>query len=350
MSLGKTIKTFFENKLVGLVTQPRLMTVQLDITNACNLACTHCYHHHHSNLGAISLANWEQILESVSRFLDKYRFSPRFMLCGGEPTLSPLLRPIVSILRSKWPNSEIMVLSNGTIIKDSIIGFLNTGPLSFQVSLDGPDAERHDRVRGKGSFNKSIQGIHKLIDAGIPVSILSILSQRTSPWIGDYFSLANQLNVSAQNFTRLIAEGHGKKLVEGGDDRPLAGEALRKAFSDIVIHSALYQVSTNTDQPLYALLDERLGSSGLFAYDALIIDYKGNVKATSRSDLVLGNLLDSDLEQIYLNDPIMRKVRNGDIDACRSCTLYSRCGGDRNAAYAEFGDFTAKDPGCWKIL
>lgn len=35
--------------------QQPILTVQLDITNACNLVCDHCYLPHHKNHGALTL-------------------------------------------------------------------------------------------------------------------------------------------------------------------------------------------------------------------------------------------------------------------------------------------------------
>ena len=67
-SIFSRIVKVTETALIKAVSEPRLMTVQLDITNACNLTCAHCYHPHHSNKGSISLSNWEDIIEQVELF------------------------------------------------------------------------------------------------------------------------------------------------------------------------------------------------------------------------------------------------------------------------------------------
>ncbi|WP_245676863.1 radical SAM protein [Oligoflexus tunisiensis] len=325
------------------------MSVQLDITNACNLACTHCYHPHHSNKGFISIAQWSDILDQIEAFLRKYSFNPYFMICGGEPLISPILKPIIEKIKRIWPDSSILILSNGTIQKSEILDYLSGFNVEFQISLDGPDASRHDQVRGIGNFEKSCEGIRLFKSKGFRVSILSILSQRSFPWISDYFDLAKSLKVDSQNFTRLIAQGAGKNLVDSKGDSSLVPEDLKKAFESIIIHSYRSGVPTNTDQPLFALIDNAFGQSGLYGFDGLVIDYKGNLKATSRANIVLGSVLKDGLENLYINHDIFRKVRNKDIEVCGRCSLFNQCGGDRNAAYAEFGDFAARDPGCWKF-
>jgi radical SAM protein with 4Fe4S-binding SPASM domain len=350
MSIIQKIKKIGEGYLIRAVAEPRLITIQLDITNACNLSCKHCYHSHHMNTGALRLQDWLAILIKIQTFMDNYKLYPRFMFCGGEPLLSPLMKPMAQEISRIWPAAEMVVLTNGTILRESVFDVMPRERTSFQVSLDGPDAVRHDSVRGAGNFKKSLAGISKFLERGYSVSVLSILSQRTSGWIGDYFDLAKDMRVSAQNFTRLIAEGHGKKLVDDGIDFPLAGLDLKHALTRIILESFRTGVPTNTNQPLYALLDRSFGQNGLFGFDSLVIDYKGNLKVTSRTGAVLGNVLTEDLDEIYIRNQVLVDIRNKKIDVCGSCDLYDSCGGDRNAAYAEYGSYTARDPGCWKYV
>jgi len=35
------------------------------------------------------------------------------------------------------------------------------------------------------------------------------------------------------------------------------------------------------------------------------------------------------------------------VEKCGSCPYFSKCGGDRNASFAEYGNFFSVDPGCW---
>lgn len=348
MSIFRKIQNLSESLLLRAVAEPRKMTIQLDVTNACNLSCTHCYHSHHMNSGAIGQKEWVAILGKIEVFLRKYHLDPQFMFCGGEPLLSPLFKPLVLEVQRIWPAAEIMVLTNGTVVRNSLYEVLNPENTSFQISLDGPDSLRHDAVRGPGNFKKSLVGIESFLSHGYSVAILSILSQRTSCWIGEYFDLAKQTGATAQNFTRLVAQGHGKKLVEGGTDFPLAGTQLKNALVQILIDSYRTGVQTNTNQPLFALIDPNFGQNGLFGFDSLVVDYKGNLKVTSRSNFTVGNLLNQDLDDIYIKNEILSDLRSAKIDVCGECELYASCGGDRNAAYAEYGSFTARDPGCWK--
>ena len=43
--------------------------------------------------------------------------------------------------------------------------------LTFRISLDHPDAIRHDAGRGAGMFELALTGIRRLLDAGFGVSV-----------------------------------------------------------------------------------------------------------------------------------------------------------------------------------
>ncbi|MCB9027109.1 MAG: hypothetical protein H6625_12370 [Bdellovibrionaceae bacterium] len=77
-------------------------------------------------------------------------------MCGGEPLLSKTFKPIVESIRSKWAKAPISVLTKGTLLSERNITFLKKNNIDLQVSLDGPNAELHDKKRGKGNFDRSI--------------------------------------------------------------------------------------------------------------------------------------------------------------------------------------------------
>ncbi len=97
----------------------------------------------------------------------------------------------------------------------------------------------------------------------------------------------------------------------------------------------------------FALLSPDLGAHGKFGFQGLVVDHRGCLKVGSRADFRLGSILETGLEELFLRHPLMKDLRDGKIEGCGSCGCYDRCGGDRNAAFAEYGSFLKKDPGCW---
>ncbi len=345
----QSVKNKVFDAIQGYIRSQSDLAIQFDITNACNLRCSHCYHPHHDNSGALDLNGWLNVIGQYEALLNKLRLKPKIILCGGEPLFSPLLRPMIEAVDSKFPGVSISILSNGTLVKSATAKYLSQFNTNVQVSLDGPDADSHDKIRGSGSFQRAIRGIRELKSAGIDVYSLAVLSFNVLPFIADFFAMAKTEGLSSMNFTRFIPQGNGARLASIGDDRMLTPWELKAAFETILSHSISTGVSTSTSSPLFHLIEGAKGGHGKFGFQGLVVDYKGRLKVSSRADFVLGDILTEGLEALFLKHPVMQDLRSGSIDTCGSCVHYSRCGGDRNVAYATSGSFLGPDPQCWYV-
>ena len=346
--MGLSLKSV-ESYLLRKINVDRYLPIQLDITNACNLRCAHCYHEHHKNDGALSLSEWCRILLQYRDLIAKMRYRPAVVICGGEPMISPFLLPLLDFISRELPGATMSILTNGTLVTTKMATALKKYPrLRFQVSLDGPDADRHDLIRGKGNFARALAGIKTLQAHDFEVNVLAVLSKQTSPWMEDFFRLAVREGFTSMNFVRFVAEGYGRKRLESQQDEPLLGLELKSAYENLIRLMAAYQVKSKTQAPLFDLIIPGLGRSGKF-WESIVVDYQGYIVASSRSKMRLGHAFREGIENVFLHDDIYRGLRRGRIEGCGACALLGVCGGDRNAAYAATGNFLGKDPGCWKI-
>lgn len=275
-------------------------------------------------------------------------FRSSIVICGGEPLTSPNFLPLLDFIKNEFPNATISILTNGTLITEKLAQeLLKFSNLEFQVSLDGPDSDRHDKIRGAGKFEAALNGIRLLKKYGFPVYVLSVLSQNTYPWMEDFFRLAQSEKFNSINFVRFVPEGFGKKLVEASKDEQLLGDDLKSAYEKLLHLMAKYQIKSKCQVPLMELVYPGLGRSGKY-WESIVVDYQGYIIASSRAKLRLGHAINDGLENIFTTHPIYKSLRQGKIDGCGKCLLKNVCGGDRNAAYAATGNFLGKDPGCWK--
>lgn len=327
----------------------RPIPIQLDITNSCNLNCRHCYHSHHQNFGALPLRHWLQILEEYAILIRKLNAKPHVIFCGGEPTISGNLQPLLARREELWPEGYHVVIITNATRSSRLSPLLELDPqrISFQVSLDGPSPELHDSYRGTGKFNQTLEGIRQLIDKNFTVSLLAVLSRKNSSEISKFFDLAKSLRVAAMNFTRLIAVGNGETFSQNAEQSPLLPLELKQSFLQIMKHAVRTGVKTQIHSPLVALLHPSLGRSGRF-WESLVIDYQGNYLATSRSRITIGHVDNDRMEDILTKNPYFGALVHKQVTTCGSCEFYDRCGGDRNAAFAATGNFLGPDPGCWK--
>jgi MoaA/NifB/PqqE/SkfB family radical SAM enzyme len=138
---------------------------------ACNLECPFCLEGSmpgDNRLDRIVLTDVQPFMdEAVSLGVRQFSFT------GGEPFI---VKDFVNILQYAASLRPCLVLTNGTdpVLKrlhhiERLIG--SAHPVSFRVSIDYADRERHDEGRGIGNFNKSIKGLQSLHGMGFSVSV-----------------------------------------------------------------------------------------------------------------------------------------------------------------------------------
>ena len=134
----------------------------------CNLACTHCFvscsptNHTHEHLS----------LETVERYLSEAAALGvrEYYFTGGEPFLNPQMEEILAAALRVGPAT---VLTNGLLLdpeRARRLADLAAGSeysLDLRVSLDGYDASTNDPIRGEGAFDRAVEGIRNLLEAGL---------------------------------------------------------------------------------------------------------------------------------------------------------------------------------------
>jgi len=138
---------------------------------ACNLACPFCLEGSKpgdNRLQRITLADATPLIdEAVTLGVEQFSFT------GGEPFI---VKDFVNILRYAASRKPCLVLTNGT---DPVLKRLHQietlrdteQPISFRISIDYPDRDRHDAGRGEGSFDLSWAGMAALQNLGFKVSL-----------------------------------------------------------------------------------------------------------------------------------------------------------------------------------
>ncbi len=144
------------------------ISVNLTITNKCNLRCKYCSHF--TSPGDVGKdlpgEEWLRFFEELNRCEVM-----RVTLSGGEPFYRKDLKGIVEgIIRNRM---RFNILSNGTLITDEMAAFLaSTGRCDgVQISIDGSVPMTHDAFRGKGTFYEAVRGIRFLQRRDVPVQV-----------------------------------------------------------------------------------------------------------------------------------------------------------------------------------
>jgi MoaA/NifB/PqqE/SkfB family radical SAM enzyme len=144
--------------------------VNFHITNRCGNQCQHC------RLWTVrepEHPTTAQYLAAVDELADW--LGPVFMvLAGGEPLLHPSTLPVIE--RGVARGMQTAMVTNGfSIDADAARRLREIGVHSVNVSLDGFD-HTHDRIRNRpGAFDQVMRAIGHLADAGVPVTVMTVL-------------------------------------------------------------------------------------------------------------------------------------------------------------------------------
>jgi radical SAM/Cys-rich protein len=142
------------------IARRRLETLQVNLGYRCNQSCVHC----HVNAGPQrSEVMGRETIHRVLEFLAASGVT-RLDITGGAPELNPHFRELV-VEACRLP-VQVMDRCNLTVLsepgQEDLAGFLAANGVDVVASLPCYLEENVDRQRGKGVFQSSIAGLHRL--------------------------------------------------------------------------------------------------------------------------------------------------------------------------------------------
>ncbi|MBW1847382.1 MAG: radical SAM protein [Deltaproteobacteria bacterium] len=161
------------------------------ILTQCNLKCRHCYINpaqHGSNMLSLStIEAWLSVLISPKK-------NANVIFLGGEPTMHPNLPGAMRKAR-ELGSTSITIDTNGYLFNDILF---KVGPDDvdyFSFSLDGATPKINDAIRGKGSYEKCIQGIKETKAKGFNASLIYTVSGQNIHELGIMERLLEDLGI-----------------------------------------------------------------------------------------------------------------------------------------------------------
>ena len=143
--------------------------IWLEITNRCNLQCSHCYANsgpHEPESHGLRLADWLQLLNEA-----RLVGCRKVQFIGGEPLLYPGLPQLVC--QARQLNYEIIeVYTNATRLTDDVIQLFKENGVMLATSFYSDDECTHDAMtKVRGSQIRTVKGLKRAISAGIPTRV-----------------------------------------------------------------------------------------------------------------------------------------------------------------------------------
>ena len=317
--------------------------LQWHITERCNLRCQHCYLNKYTEEGEFKILKKdflkiEQLAKSLGRKLI-------IAIIGGEPLLHPSLFPLLEYLNTRNTIKEIRLVSNGTLLTEQFavrFGQLNIKKL--QISLDGIE-KTHNKIRGKSSFKKAINGIKVAHKYGLRVSVHMVINKKNINEVEDVLKILKALDVNEVSFSLFVPTGREISL----KNLVLSPIETRKLFINLEKFSYRYKrPKILKHRPLWCLVNKREGGVCDF-YSGVCLMSNGDLYPCSRLPISIGNIRTQGILEIWHNSDFMRLHKNPENlkGRCRNCPFLNQCRGCRAMAFAYYNDSLMEDPTCW---
>ncbi len=354
----------------GLGTPQRFaapLMIVWNITQACNLRCSHCYQSATPKPAADELS-----LDEKLAAVDQMGAAgvPFLAIAGGEPLTTRHLWPVLE--RARQRRIHTTLATNGTLLTAENAARLKEAGVKYvDVSVDSLAADEHDRFRGRnGAWEKAIRGIRNSVEAGIRTGFATCFTRNTVEKVDEVVEFAISLGCRTFSHFNFIPVGRGAEMLDE-DLTPTQREWLLRR---LVAHLQEGRIGVISTAP-------QLGRScvayappeGIFATGHAGSGPGGKTKVLSRyiggcgagrcycalqpngditpcvyiSSRRVGSLKEQTIEEIW-KCPLFDVLsdRSDRRHHCVVCDYRAYCGGCRARALAYTDDIRAGDPGC----
>lgn len=335
----------------------RILYLNLEFTNRCNLGCTGCFNYysdvfadfdenriHPPSDSRAELLTHEQILDVISQAAD-FGAKSIDLMGGGEPLAHK--RFIELVEHSRKVGLEVETFTNGTLITRDIAQRLFDNEVTPYVKVYSLNPELHDRmVNRRGAHQRVMRGIEFLKEAGYgsaekPVmAIETIIIDKNISEMPDLWRYSRD-NGFIPYFERFVGCNYD------GDPTVLPSPSDLKELWE-----GLLELDRKEYGYTFPLLPLRVGYSCGAPRGNVYVQCDGTVRPCSGTWVNLGNVKDKPLKEIVQSSEVLKSLRNIDETMegyCTNCE-YSReynCAGCRGQSTLLNGSIIAEDPLCF---
>ncbi len=316
---------------------PPLKHLYVNPAGDCNLACKHCW-----------IAPRRSEIPFQTRDRLETEFSPEqfsgildqavelgltnLKFTGGEPLLRSDFTELYRTASEHSSNLIIDIETNGTLVPGGLWDvFEEHPPGSVAVSLDSVTAEEHDDFRNTpGAWKRTVAFTEELVDRKISTQIImSSVTFEVQPVL-EMAIFCRDTGVSSLKINPVQPIGRGKRLLERKTSIrtiiSFADELHRRCGMSVIV-----------DIPPAFLPLNRIKNSGWCPIHNLLgILPDGGISfcgiGFSCSELVMGNFLQDDLEDVWSDSDLLKKLRlqvPAEFEGiCGNCIHKNRCLGN----------------------
>lgn len=340
------------NVAVGKKSNPGLIEANLsiEVTTNCNSPCPHCFAR--AGISEHSSLPFDLVkVISTEGYNTGYR---HFHVTGGEPLLWDGLFDLLDYV-FELGYKTVFLNTNGTLLAGDITRRLaEYDGLTISVSLQGPEA-LHDRMRGVGSYRRTIQGIEKALDESIRLIIFTTTGRRLLPELPNFVDATYKRFPDILSLTVIQIIRVRDDLVDLSEELLNPEDFLRLVRTVALLN--LYGLRTDVlNEPLVNVASKLLNtpwiprSQPLYSEGSMMVRANRNITLSHATGD--GSLrYEPGMIRKVLTSSTYRNAVAPDKSTCPSCNFAERClanGMLRPSGW--FMDMQPEVPYCWRVL
>ncbi|MCU4174772.1 radical SAM/SPASM domain-containing protein [Carboxylicivirga sp. N1Y90] len=318
----------------------KIPNISVEITSECNLNCKYCYNHWRPQENREILNSYKKAKKVIKQLLKQVDVET-ITFTGGEPFISERFEEILLFTRLK--KKKVNVITNGQSISDEVIeSIVKMGIQLFELPFHSMYPVIHDSMTGKnGSWKKSMDSIHRLVNRGGYVVPVIILTKLNSYHIEETLEALSKLKLNRIVINRFNIGGNG---IKHSNELLLSSEELNETFTKINTCATELglDISSNVCTPFCLLnpLDfaniEFSSCPTNILQRPLTIDLNGDLRICNHSPKCIGNIFKTDIEKL-LSETYVKSWEIIKPEYCSNCEKFEECLGGCRAASEQLG-------------
>lgn len=333
----------------------RLMTIWLHVTKACNLKCYYC------SVSASPQAGRkrELTLQEIEAIYENLPEGPQYktVISGGEPFIRDDILDIIKICKS---HGLTYLTTNGIIENQQVLMDSLAHLDELQISIDGPDAAVHEKMRGRGSFDKAMETLSLLKSSEYKNYWISTTATKHNlPYLTKMLRFAYTHKALGLYVGRLMPSGRSRNNPSIMPDSARLKAELDKLW--FAYHALIafnrnrkdfeFELHVARDMVYRTIFNQKFYNCGFGGCGTISVAHNGDVYPCSNlqvSELKMGNVRRKPFLDILTEGRAKYSELNVDtLPVCKECSVRYTCGGGCPAlSYYTNGKFETKNPAC----
>lgn len=333
--------------------EPSLTSINLFLTNNCNLRCKYCFEE--SNYKAFDID--KEIIKKSIDFLHRNKEktkTPTIYFFGGEPLLKvELINFINEYINNNKKSFEFNfgITTNGTILNDDIYKLLTNMNVNIMLSLDGSEYQQNLNRKfasGKGSYNTVKENIKTYLQNDLDkISVRNTITKSDIKYLETYryfkknkFKSLISVPVSTNSLNDKLSKNNVDVIIKN------SVKIVEEALDDILNGNETLMVSFFYQSKLYPI-NETNSYCGA-GIKSVAIDTNGDIYVCHRfvnnKKFQIGNVFDNDIDDKLMFNQNLYRSRYKQLEKCSECWALSLCkGGCMHENLMEGGDINHTD-------